>query len=128
HSPSTAWDRVGAGPTPRTSSSWPRRFASEPRWRWPWPCPSWTGEPPAILYRVSTTVPDKPARTGPPAKYQAQRQGIILLAAMVAVMWIVEIINTIDSNSLDNDGIWPHNVSHLWGILTAPFLHASFGH
>jgi membrane associated rhomboid family serine protease len=43
-------------------------------------------------------------------------------------MWIVEIINTIDSNGLDRDGIYARNVSHLWGILTAPFIHASFGH
>ena len=77
---------------------------------------------------MSTTTPEKPGRTGPPAKYQTQREGIVLLAVFVAVMWIVEIINTIDSNRLDNDGIWPRSVSHLWGILTAPFLHASFQH
>jgi membrane associated rhomboid family serine protease len=51
-----------------------------------------------------------------------------LLAAIVAVMWIVEIINTIDSNRLDQDGIYARSVSHLWGILTAPFIHASFAH
>ncbi len=77
---------------------------------------------------MSTTAPQQPAGRTRPAKYEAQRQGIILLAVMVAVMWIVEVINTIDSNRLDNDGIWPRSVSHLWGILTAPFLHASFGH
>jgi membrane associated rhomboid family serine protease len=47
---------------------------------------------------------------------------------MVALMWIVEVVNTIDSNRLDSDGIWARSVSHLWGILTAPFLHASFQH
>jgi membrane associated rhomboid family serine protease len=56
-------------------------------------------------------------------------EGLILLAAIVAVMWLVEIINTLDNNGLNNsDGIIPRNVGHLWAILTAPFLHASFAH
>jgi membrane associated rhomboid family serine protease len=47
---------------------------------------------------------------------------------MVALMWIVEVINSIDSNKLDSDGIVARSVSHLWGIVTAPFLHVSFAH
>jgi len=47
---------------------------------------------------------------------------------ILAVMWIVEVINTLDSNDLDRDGIYGRSVSHLWGILTAPFIHASFAH
>jgi membrane associated rhomboid family serine protease len=43
-------------------------------------------------------------------------------------MWVVEIINSIDNNKLVSDGIYPRNFSHLWGIVTAPFLHASFQH
>jgi membrane associated rhomboid family serine protease len=59
---------------------------------------------------------------------ETQRQGIGLLVGIVAVMWLVEVINTLDSNALDNDGIWARNVDRLWGILTAPFIHASFQH
>jgi membrane associated rhomboid family serine protease len=81
-----------------------------------------------MLAGVSALTPDRPAAPGRPARYQTQREGITLLVGMVAVMWVVEIINTIDSNRLDSDGIWPRNVSHLWGIITAPFLHASFQH
>jgi membrane associated rhomboid family serine protease len=55
-------------------------------------------------------------------------QGLALLAAIVALMWVIEIINTLDSNGLDTDGIWPRNFDRLWGILTAPFLHESFAH
>jgi membrane associated rhomboid family serine protease len=61
-------------------------------------------------------------------KSQQRIEGVRLLAAIVAVMWIVEIVNTIDSNRLDRDGIYARSVSHLWGILTAPFIHASFAH
>jgi membrane associated rhomboid family serine protease len=52
----------------------------------------------------------------------------MLLLGIVLLMWIVEIVNTLDSNGLDNDGIYGRSVSHLWGILTAPFIHASFAH
>ncbi len=43
-------------------------------------------------------------------------------------MWVVEVINTLDSNRLKSDGIYGRSLSHLWGILTAPFIHASFAH
>jgi membrane associated rhomboid family serine protease len=54
--------------------------------------------------------------------------GLALLAGIVIFMWAVEVINSIDSNALDADGIYPRNFARLWGILTAPFLHASFTH
>lgn len=55
-------------------------------------------------------------------------EGLILLAVIVGVMWLVEIINSLDNNGLNSDGIMPRNLAHLWAILTAPFLHASFAH
>lgn len=65
----------------------------------------------------------------PPAPADRTRlQGIQLLVVIVAIMWIVEILNTIDSNRLDADGLYPRNAGRLWGIFTAPFLHASFQH
>ncbi len=54
--------------------------------------------------------------------------GLILLGAIVALMWVIEVINTIDSNHLDRDGIYARNISKFWGILTSPFIHASFQH
>ncbi len=56
------------------------------------------------------------------------REGLVLLAAIVAVMWVVEVINTIDSNGLSSDGIYPRSLDRFWGILTSPFIHASFQH
>jgi membrane associated rhomboid family serine protease len=69
---------------------------------------------------MSTKVP---ARRG-----QLQREGIGLLTGIVALMWLIEVINSLDSNRLATDGIYARNVDRLWGILTAPFLHAGFGH
>jgi membrane associated rhomboid family serine protease len=48
--------------------------------------------------------------------------------AIVALMWVLEAINSLDNQGLNGDGIYPRNVDHLWGILTAPFLHLSFPH
>jgi membrane associated rhomboid family serine protease len=59
---------------------------------------------------------------------EVQREGLALLAAIVALMWVVEVINTLDNNALDSDGIYARNFGRLWGILTAPFLHVSFAH
>jgi membrane associated rhomboid family serine protease len=69
-------------------------------------------------------------RAGQPAgrRGQLQREGIGLLAGIVVLMWLIEVINTVDSNHLDSDGIYAHNFGHLWGIFTAPFIHGSFQH
>ena len=48
--------------------------------------------------------------------------------AIVALMWGLEAINSLDSNQLDGDGIYARNVGRLWGIFSAPFLHVSFQH
>jgi membrane associated rhomboid family serine protease len=59
---------------------------------------------------------------------RSPREGLVLLSGIVALMWLVEAINSIDSNRLDSDGIRARSVSHFWGILTSPFIHASFQH
>jgi membrane associated rhomboid family serine protease len=66
--------------------------------------------------------------TTPGPKGAARREGIQLLAAMVALMWVIELINSVDSYKLDRDGLYPHNLDRIWGIFTAPFLHASWAH
>jgi membrane associated rhomboid family serine protease len=53
--------------------------------------------------------------------------GVILVAAMAAVMWLVEIVD-LAAGDLDRFGIEPREVDGLDGILFAPFLHAGFGH
>ena len=78
---------------------------------------------------MSTTAPRRPPALPSRAPRQpASRGGFTLLAAIVLVMWIVEVINTLDNNNLDHDGLYARNVDRLWGILTFPFIHASFAH
>jgi membrane associated rhomboid family serine protease len=64
----------------------------------------------------------------PIAGPRQRREGIALLAGIVALMWIVEVINSLDANRLDYDGIYARNLDRAWGILTSPFIHASFAH
>ena len=63
---------------------------------------------------------------------QAVRQsaeGLALLVAIVAIMWIIEVVNSLDSYALDRDGgLIPRDVDHVWAIFTSPFLHASWQH
>lgn len=59
-------------------------------------------------------------------KYQTQVQGLVLLGGIVLLMWLIEVINWIDSYHLDNDGIHARDVGRIWAIFTAPFIHANF--
>lgn len=68
------------------------------------------------------------AGTGLNRKRQTQLEGLALLAGIVIVLWGIEVINTLDSNGLDTDGIYARNFGRLWGIFTAPLIHASFAH
>ncbi|HWF53707.1 MAG TPA: rhomboid family intramembrane serine protease [Solirubrobacteraceae bacterium] len=62
----------------------------------------------------------------PVASRQEQREGLTLLAGIVALMWIIEVIDAADGYGLRTDGIYPRNLDRLWGIFTAPFIHANF--
>jgi membrane associated rhomboid family serine protease len=53
-------------------------------------------------------------------------EGIQLLIGIIALMWLVEVINWADSYRLRYDGIYSRNFDRLWGIFTAPFIHQNF--
>jgi membrane associated rhomboid family serine protease len=54
--------------------------------------------------------------------------GFQLVLGMAALMWLVEIVDSVDRHRLDSCGIEPRDVEGLRGIVAAPFLHASFDH
>jgi len=54
--------------------------------------------------------------------------GVQLIAAMVALMWLAEGIDVVVGGDLDGLGIEPREPDGLVGIVAAPFLHAGFGH
>jgi membrane associated rhomboid family serine protease len=55
-------------------------------------------------------------------------EGAAVIAIMLALMWVIEIVNRIDGQKLDVDGIYPRTLNGLPGIISSPFLHASFSH
>lgn len=57
-----------------------------------------------------------------------RQEGILLVGAMAALMWVLEIVDQASGADLDQYGIEPHEADGLVGIATAPFLHAGFGH
>src|SRR6266567_2974533 len=57
------------------------------------------------------------------------RNALFVMVALLAVIWIVQIVNSADHYHLAfSYGIHPRNVSSLPYILTAPFLHFSWTH
>jgi membrane associated rhomboid family serine protease len=76
---------------------------------------------------VSVSTPPRPKT--PVRRGQTQFEGLVVLAGIVSIMWIVEAINSLDSNRIaKSDGIFARNVDHIWAIFTAPFLHFSWQH
>ncbi|MDT4950085.1 MAG: hypothetical protein QOJ37_2680 [Pseudonocardiales bacterium] len=50
------------------------------------------------------------------------------MAFVGAVLWTVQLVNAADNYQLDRFGLAPREAGGLWGVLTEPFLHASYGH
>lgn len=63
------------------------------------------------------------SRAGSPAV-----RGMLLVAAMAALMWIVEIADQVGGGRLDRYGIEPREAEGLDGVVLAPFLHGDFDH
>jgi len=55
-------------------------------------------------------------------------EGAAVIGILLAVMWVLQIANAIDGQGLNGDGIYPRSLNGLPGIISAPFLHAGFGH
>jgi membrane associated rhomboid family serine protease len=73
------------------------------------------------------TIKNGIAAAKSPARRHQATQGLILLAVIVLLMWLIEGINALDSGGLDNGGgIYPRSIGHLWAIFTSPFLHENF--
>ncbi len=64
----------------------------------------------------------------PISRRDVRTDGFRVLMALVAVMWLSEIVDTALDHRLDGYGIEPRDADGLIGIPAAPFLHAGFGH
>jgi membrane associated rhomboid family serine protease len=57
-----------------------------------------------------------------------RRSALLILFALVALMWMVEVVDVALDHRLDRYGIEPRDVDGLEGVVAAPFLHVGFGH
>ena len=56
------------------------------------------------------------------------RKGAIVMAIVVAGLWLIEGIDTLSNHALDTLGVRPWDLVGLDGIIFAPLLHGSFAH
>lgn len=75
-----------------------------------------------------TTTSQKPVVNRRALAARQSAEGLSLLVGIVALMWIVEVINSLDSYRLNGDGIIPRDAARVWAIFTSPFLHAGWQH
>jgi membrane associated rhomboid family serine protease len=68
------------------------------------------------------------AATAPIRRSSSLGQGARILLALVTLMWVSEVLDTLAGHRLDQYGIEPRDAEGLPGIVTSPFLHAGFGH
>jgi membrane associated rhomboid family serine protease len=72
---------------------------------------------------------DSKPNTARSSKLAALASPIAILLAVLAVLWLVELLNRfVWSGQLGNYGIRPRTIEGLWRIPSAPFLHADFNH
>lgn len=53
---------------------------------------------------------------------------VIFAFGLVAVLWVVFLLQFFDFINTDAYGNWPHHISGLKGIIFSPFIHGSFDH
>ena len=68
-----------------------------------------------------STLDRRPRRSRPLVAAQ-------VIAAFVVLLYVVELVDTLDRNRLDSYGIRPREVDGLDGIVFAPLLHHGWGH
>ena len=69
-----------------------------------------------------STPPERARTTSPTVR------GLAFVAAMAALMWVVEVVDRVAGGRLDAYGIEPREVEGLDGVVFPPFLHAGWDH
>lgn len=67
-------------------------------------------------------------RWEPPLDPRSWGGALVWMAALVLAVWVVQIVDAGHHYSLNRFGLRPRRADGLWGVLTEPFLHQSYGH
>ncbi|MFM9369217.1 rhomboid family intramembrane serine protease [Streptomyces sp. Da 82-17] len=73
-------------------------------------------------------VPQRPQRPGPPSGRRRAVLAGCVLAAWVALLWLLEAVDALSGHALDEHGITPRVAGELWDVVPAAFLHFGFDH
>ena len=68
------------------------------------------------------------ASSEPPFDPSSWSGALIVMLAVAAVPWAIQVVNAAHDYSLNRFGLRPRRIDGLWGIVTQPFLHLSWGH
>src|SRR6185437_409448 len=75
------------------------------------------------------TVPGYPATPAPESKKRpGWVVGGVTIVTFVALLWVIELFDSLSNHRLDNNGIRPLETDGLMGIVFAPLLHANWDH
>lgn len=78
--------------------------------------------------RLFRYYPSNPKKLDPELEKKIFYHSLILPAAFVAVLWIVEIVEQVGGYNFVRLGVYPRHLEGLPGILFSPFIHDDFGH
>ena len=53
---------------------------------------------------------------------------MVAMTAVAGMLWVIQLVNAGDEYGLDRFGLRARHLDGLWGVVTEPFLHASYGH
>lgn len=78
--------------------------------------------------RLRRAPADAP-KTEPPFDPSSWSGALLVMAAVAAVLWIIEIVDQLGDHHWElRFGLKPRQVDGLWGVVTQPFLHSSYSH
>ena len=72
--------------------------------------------------------PSNPKKLDPEMEKRIFYHSLVLPAAFVAVLWIVEIVEQVGGYNFVQLGVYPLHLKGLPGIVFAPFIHSGFKH
>jgi membrane associated rhomboid family serine protease len=71
---------------------------------------------------------DEPANSEPPFDPSSWTGALIVMGVFGALLWGIQIANAKHDYDYNRFGLKPREYDGLWGVLTQPFLHESYGH